>query len=302
MSSFLSNLQQLVLYQGREGQIGFIARRLAGLGTLFFLAIHILDTATVYFVPSLYGEAIGIYRSLPFMLGEIGLVAAVLYHGVNGLNVIFQDTFPHWWSKPSERASFWRVMVVTVVLWLPLAMYMGTKLYVYNICNCPTSEPPFTATYLGPAVALAVFVVVLLVLVWGKPPKAPAAGAARGLEPKRSLEAWAWLFMRWSGALLVPLAWGHVLLQDALVGVHAINLDYVALRWSMAGWRVYDAALLLFAFGHGMNGLRGILNEYLRASRWQRLANGLWVLLAVALFIIGGLAIIGGVTPLGGVK
>jgi succinate dehydrogenase hydrophobic anchor subunit len=295
MSSFLSALQQLVFYQGREGQLSFMARRLAGLGTLLFLAIHILDTATVYFVPSLYSHAIDLYRSTPFMLGEIMLVAAVIYHGVNGLNIIFQDTFPHWWTKASERTAFWRVLVLTGVLWLPLAFLMGRALYLYNICNCAPAEAPFTASTLALAGTLAVFVVVLLVLAWGKPLTAPRSGAALRLQPKRSLEAWAWLFMRWSGALLVPLAWGHVLLQDALVGVHAISLDFVALRWASLGWRVYDAVLLLFAFGHGMNGLRGILNEYLRASRWQRLANGLWLAGAIALMVIGGAAVIGGV-------
>jgi succinate dehydrogenase cytochrome b556 subunit len=295
MSSFLSALQQLVYYQGREGQLSFVGRRLAGLGTLFFLALHILDTATVYFVPSLYAHAIELYRSTPLMLGEIVLVAAVIYHGVNGLNTIFQDTFPHWWTKTSERVSFWRVVVVTAVLWLPLAADMGRALYLYNICRCAANEPPFTASLLALAGALAVFVVVLLVLAWGKPLRVSPAGATRGRKPERSLETWAWLFMRWSGALLVPLAWGHVLLQDALVGVHAINLDFVALRWASLGWRVYDAALLLFAFGHGMNGLRGILNEYLRASRWRRLANGLWLVAAVVLTLIGSVAVIGGV-------
>jgi succinate dehydrogenase cytochrome b556 subunit len=295
MSSFVSALQQLVFYRGREGQLSFIGRRLAGLGTLLFLGIHILDTATVYFVPSLYSHAIGLYRSTPFMLGEILLVAAVVYHGVNGLNTIFQDTFPHWWTKPSERASFWRVTVVSVVLWLPLAAEMGRALYVYNICNCASAESPFTASILAPASALAAFVVLLLVLAWGKPLRGPRLGATRGIRPQRGLEAWAWLFMRWSGVLLIPLAWGHVLLQDALVGVHAIDLDYVSRQWMMLGWRVYDAALLLFAFLHGMNGLRGILNEYLRASRWRGLANGVWLVGLLVWIVIGAAAVIGGV-------
>ena len=295
MSSFISALQQLVWYQGREGQLSFIGRRLAGLGTLLFLGIHILDTATVYFFPSLYSHAIDLYRSTPLMLGEILLVAAVIYHGVNGLNTIFQDTFPQWWTKPSERASFWRVAVVTAVLWLPPAADMFRALYVYNICNCASAGSPFTASILGPASALAAFVVVLLVLAWGKPLRGPRSAAARGIKPQRNFEGWAWLFMRWSGVLLIPLAWGHVALQDALVGVHAISLDYVAKQWASAGWRIYDALLLLFAFAHGMNGLRGILNEYLRASRWRKLANGVWLAGLAVWAVIGAMAVMGGV-------
>ncbi len=295
MSSFVSSLQQLVFYQGREGQLGFIGRRLAGLGTLLFLLIHILDTATVYFVPSLYAHAIDLYRSTPLMLGEMLLVAAVVYHGVNGLNTIFQDTFPHWWTKTSERASFWRVAVLSVVLWLPPGVAMGRALYIYNICNCASAETPFTASLLAVAGALAALLVALLVLAWGKPLKGPRPGAALGLRPQRNLEGWAWLFMRWSGSLLLALVWGHALLKDALVGVHAIDLGYVAMQWAALGWRLFDAALLLCAFWHGMNGLRGILNEYLRASQWRRLANGVWLAALLIWTVIGAVAVIGGV-------
>src|SRR5690554_7439807 len=104
LGTTVSGFMEGLLYRGREGHLSFIGHRLAGLGTLLFLAIHILDTSTVYFgallgAPNLYSHAIDIYRSTPFMLGEIVLVAAVLYHGVNGLKIILNDTFPHWWSK-----------------------------------------------------------------------------------------------------------------------------------------------------------------------------------------------------------
>jgi len=47
MQAVKLTLAGLVRYQGREGQISFILHRLTGLGTLLFLAIHILDTSTV---------------------------------------------------------------------------------------------------------------------------------------------------------------------------------------------------------------------------------------------------------------
>jgi succinate dehydrogenase hydrophobic anchor subunit len=299
MSGFWLAMQDVVLYRGREGQLGFLARRLAGLGTLLFLALHILDTATVYFFPYLYADAIALYRSTPFMLGEIVLVAAVIYHGVNGVQIILHDTFPHWWTKTDERAAFWRVSGLAVVLWLPPAYIMGRALYLNNICRCAPPAVPPVNLWLALVSVLTVSAVALAVLVWGKsfaaPYPAQTLKPARGLQPRRNLESWAWLLMRWSGALLVPLAWGHVLLQDALVGVHAINLDYVAMRWASLGWRAYDAALLVFAFGHGLNGLRGILNEYLRDSRWRRLATGLELAAGAAILVVGVIAVIGGV-------
>jgi succinate dehydrogenase / fumarate reductase membrane anchor subunit len=101
--------------------------------------------------------------------------------------------------------------------------------------------------------------------------------------------------MRYSALLLIPLAWGHVLLQDVIVGVHQIDLDYVAFRWASLGWRIYDILLLAFAFAHGMNGLRQVLDEYLRTPAARRRMS--WGLLAIWLVIsvIGAAAIIGGV-------
>ena len=108
-------------------------------------------------------------------------------------------------------------------------------------------------------------------------------------------ESLAWKWMRYSGLLLIPLAWGHVLIQDVLVGVHRIDLDYVALRWASLGWRVYDFLLLAFAFAHGVNGLRQVLNDYIRQDSTRKKVNwGLFVLW-LSLSIIGAMAIIGGV-------
>ncbi len=120
-----------------------------------------------------------------------------------------------------------------------------------------------------------------------------SAGRLRiGAVPK-TFDTWAWLFMRLSGLLLVPLVWIHVLLQDVLVGVHRIDLDYVALRWATLGWRVYDFLLLAFAFAHGMNGLRTVLGDY--APDHRRLINSLTLTLWLAFSLIGGAAIVGGV-------
>ena len=108
-------------------------------------------------------------------------------------------------------------------------------------------------------------------------------------------ESIAWKWMRYSGLLLIPLAWGHVLIQDVLVGVHSIDLDYVALRWASLGWRVYDFLLLAFAFAHGVNGLRQVVNDYIRQDSTRRTVTwflfGLWLILS----LIGAMAIVGGV-------
>lgn len=303
VSSFMEGL----LYRGREGHLSFIGHRLAGLGTLLFLAIHIVDTSTVYFgkqlgLPGLYGHAVDIYRSTPFMLGEILLVAAVIYHGVNGLKIILFDTFPSWWQIDRERQAFWKVAIITFIMWAPAAFLMGRSLYMNNFAGSATAlvaaDPAAVArdTNLSLTIVPIVFFVILGVLAVGAklPPQAASTGRRVPVPPK-TLDTYIWQFMRWSGVLLIPLAWMHVVLQDVIVGVHAISIDFVALRWATTGWRIYDIALLGFAFGHGMFGLRSVVNDYVHNPRWIRVIK--WLMLAgwALITAIGAYAIIGGV-------
>ncbi|HEX9796322.1 MAG TPA: succinate dehydrogenase, cytochrome b556 subunit [Anaerolineales bacterium] len=132
MSSLRAAIDGSLQYRGREGQWSFLLHRLTGLGTLLFLVIHILDTSTVYFVPDLYEHAIAIYRSTPFMIGEIGLVFSVLFHGVNGLRIALFDLFPHLWRGQTQQRSFYLTVALSVLLWLPAAYLMGRSMLEHN--------------------------------------------------------------------------------------------------------------------------------------------------------------------------
>jgi succinate dehydrogenase / fumarate reductase cytochrome b subunit len=119
-------------YRG-TGHWAFILHRLTGLGTLLFLGIHILDTATVYFLPELYEEAIALYRNPLFMLGEIALVFCLIFHGVNGLRIALVDLFKvEWWSLHDAQRAVWITFVISVILWLPAAGVMGYYLLHYG--------------------------------------------------------------------------------------------------------------------------------------------------------------------------
>lgn len=133
ISSLRTTFTGYLRYMGREGHYTFLLHRLTGLGTLLFLIIHIVETSTVYFFPDIYMEAIGLYQSTPFMLGEIGLVFSVIYHGVNGFRIIYADMFkPSAWSITRARNSARWTLVISVVLWLPAAGIMMYKLLLHN--------------------------------------------------------------------------------------------------------------------------------------------------------------------------
>jgi succinate dehydrogenase / fumarate reductase membrane anchor subunit len=119
--------------------------------------------------------------------------------------------------------------------------------------------------------------------------------SVRKIEIPRNYERVAWNWMRYSGVLLIPLVWIHTLLQDVIVGVHAIDLDYVAMRWATLGWRIYDIALLGFAFAHGTNGLRQVLFEYVHSPKARRTLSVSLLVVWFVITLIGALALIFGV-------
>jgi succinate dehydrogenase / fumarate reductase membrane anchor subunit len=123
----------------------------------------------------------------------------------------------------------------------------------------------------------------------------PVETTQRRIKTPQTYESIAWKWMRYSAILLIPLVWIHVLLQDVLVGVHRIDINFVAMRWAMLGWRVYDVFLLSFAFAHGMNGLRQVLDDYIHSDGLRRLVSWLLLLIWAAITAIGAVAIVGGV-------
>ncbi len=119
-------MTNLITYRGGVGQLSFILHRVTGLGILLFLVIHVVDTSTVFFLPSLYADAIAVYRSVPFMIGEIFLVFSVIYHGVNGARIAIFDLYlvKNWAAKPERSSAIW-TLAIAVLLWLPAAFIMG---------------------------------------------------------------------------------------------------------------------------------------------------------------------------------
>lgn len=102
------------LYRGKVGMWSWVFHRISGVGIFFFLLVHILDTALVRVSPEAYNAVIAVYKTPIIGVAELGLVAAILFHGLNGLRVIAVD----FWSKgiKFQAAMFWAVMVITIVL------------------------------------------------------------------------------------------------------------------------------------------------------------------------------------------
>jgi succinate dehydrogenase / fumarate reductase membrane anchor subunit len=121
--------------------------------------------------------------------------------------------------------------------------------------------------------------------------------AARAREITPTFDTIAWRWMRYSGILLIPLAWFHVVLQDVIVGVHAIDINYVALRLANIGWVIYDLLLLGFTFAHGMYGLRQVLFDFVHTDRARRNWSVFLFIFWLVVTIIGTIALVKGARP-----
>jgi succinate dehydrogenase / fumarate reductase cytochrome b subunit len=82
------------LYKGSPGQWSWIAHRITGIAVTLFLFAHIVDTAVVGWGPDAYNRVTSVYHNWVVKLLELGLVAAVLYHAINGVKVMIMDFWP----------------------------------------------------------------------------------------------------------------------------------------------------------------------------------------------------------------
>jgi len=93
--------------------------------------------------------------------------------------------------------------------------------------------------------------------------------------------------MRVSGLVLLFLALGHLVLMHLVHNVDEISYAFVAGRYTGWFWRGYDLLMLVLAMIHGTNGARILIDDYLHAPLWRRLA------LTVLYGVCGGLLILG---------
>jgi succinate dehydrogenase / fumarate reductase cytochrome b subunit len=97
----------------------WVLHRITGVAIFFFLLVHVLDTALVRVSPEAYNSVIATYKTPLIGLGELGLVAAILFHALNGVRVILIDFWPK--GVKFQNAMFWVVIVIAVILFAGFA-------------------------------------------------------------------------------------------------------------------------------------------------------------------------------------
>ncbi|MDP9068628.1 MAG: succinate dehydrogenase hydrophobic membrane anchor subunit [Actinomycetota bacterium] len=83
-----------------------------------------------------------------------------------------------------------------------------------------------------------------------------------------SFEVWSWFFMRISGIILLFLVLIHLYIMHLIgEGVERVDFAFVAARWQNVGWKTFDWTMLFLSLLHGANGLRIIIDDYVKSPR-----------------------------------
>jgi succinate dehydrogenase / fumarate reductase, cytochrome b subunit len=122
------------VYRLKEGQVAYIFHRVSGVAVILFLFVHLVENFFLLMGEEAYNKAIGIYDTWYFRIGEFGLIAAVLYHALNGLRIIVVDFWQG--STRFQRPMFWAAMAVTLLL----LAWVG-KVMLLDYPHWPWMEP-----------------------------------------------------------------------------------------------------------------------------------------------------------------
>jgi len=111
------------LYKGSPGQWSWLLHRITGVAIILFLFAHVVDTAVVGWGPDAYNRVVEVYHNWVVRVLELGLVAAVLYHAINGVKIM---VFDFW---PSSARKMKPISLVSTVLFIgsmiPITWLMG---------------------------------------------------------------------------------------------------------------------------------------------------------------------------------
>lgn len=107
----------------QPGSWAFILNRLTAIGLTVYLYLHLVILANLARGPEAYDNFIAIVKQPLFVFGELLVVIAGLYHGLNGIRIIL-NSFGI--AVPQQRALFYGMFLITVIGGVIFAIRMFT--------------------------------------------------------------------------------------------------------------------------------------------------------------------------------
>ena len=99
----------------RIGTWAFVLNRWSGVLLAIYLYVHLGILTTIAFSPNAYDQFLVLARSPLGLLFDVVLALLILFHGLNGLRIIYAALAG---KIEQQRGQFWAVVALSVVLTL----------------------------------------------------------------------------------------------------------------------------------------------------------------------------------------
>lgn len=96
------------------GMWAFILHRISGLALIFYLLLHVLVISTSLSGPAAFNKLLAILTSPFFLTLDLGLLAAILFHALNGIRILLFDLGI---GIRVQKPLFLAVVIVAFILW-----------------------------------------------------------------------------------------------------------------------------------------------------------------------------------------
>ena len=119
-----SNILKWFDSRGRDiGTWAFVLNRVTALGLVFYLFLHLIVLEKLAQGPEAYDGFLNLIKHPVFIFGELLVVIAGIYHGLNGIRISI-TTFGK--STSSQKQLFYLVLVITIISSLIFGIRMFT--------------------------------------------------------------------------------------------------------------------------------------------------------------------------------
>src|SRR5271166_564584 len=105
-------------------------------------------------------------------------------------------------------------------------------------------------------------------------------------------ETFSWYFFRVSGVVLIFLVIVHLIVMHVTTDVRCTTYMFVSMRYANPFWRLFDWLLLTLALTHGMNGLRIVIDDYIRSARVRIWLQSIVGILLLIFFMLGTITLV----------
>lgn len=93
------------MYKIKEGMLSWILHKITGVSIVGFLIFHIWGMSQMSKGPEAFNAVIETYKTPLFKVGEVLLLGAILFHGINGMRLILGE-FTAWAMRKNKMLAY----------------------------------------------------------------------------------------------------------------------------------------------------------------------------------------------------